>query len=334
MLRLTRGASFTRMLRHPLAWGVGLGLLIPVGAAVYGLWPSGAAAAVTAAGAKAADGRVKVVSRPEGAQIIVDGVARGVSPIELALSAGDHTLQVDNGSINRVLPISVEGGVSTAVYVDLAGSDGKTTGQLEITSDPAGARVMVDGTARGSTPLVLTDIAPGEHAVIISNGDASVTRKVTVAASASASVMASLAPAGATAGWIAIESPIPVEVREEGKVIGAAGAEKILLTAGAHHFELVSPEFGFQTSMNAQVQAGRTTALRVTVPNGSLSINAVPWADVTVDGRGVGTTPIGALSVSVGPHEVVWKHPQFGERRQTIKVTAGGPTRAGMDLSK
>jgi hypothetical protein len=48
----------------------------------------------------------------------------------------------------------------------------------------------------------------------------------------------------------------------------------------------------------------------------------------------MGQTPLGNLSVTIGNHEVVWRHPQLGERHQTVKVTAGAPVRAGMDLTK
>jgi hypothetical protein len=48
----------------------------------------------------------------------------------------------------------------------------------------------------------------------------------------------------------------------------------------------------------------------------------------------MGTTPLGNLSVPAGMHEVVWRHPNFGERRQTVKVSAESPARAGVDFTK
>ena len=38
----------------------------------------------------------------------------------------------------------------------------------------------------------------------------------------------------------------------------------------------------------------------------------------------VGQTPIANIQISVGTHEMVFRHPQFGERKQTIVVTAKG----------
>jgi hypothetical protein len=60
----------------------------------------------------------------------------------------------------------------------------------------------------------------------------------------------------------------------------------------------------------------------------------LPWADVSVDGQSVGTTPLANLVVPIGSHEVVWLHPQLGERRQTVAVTAQAPARVGVDFTK
>ena len=70
----------------------------------------------------------------------------------------------------------------------------------------------------------------------------------------------------------------------------------------------------------------------VTIPNGSLSLNALPWANVTLDGKALtGTTPFANLDVPLGPHEIVWNHPQLGERRETVIVTAKAPVRRVLD---
>jgi hypothetical protein len=55
---------------------------------------------------------------------------------------------------------------------------------------------------------------------------------------------------------------------------------------------------------------------------------------VFIDGQPVGETPIGNLSVPIGPHEIVFKHPQFGERRHAVSVTAGVPVRLSVEMKR
>jgi serine/threonine-protein kinase len=76
----------------------------------------------------------------------------------------------------------------------------------------------------------------------------------------------------------------------------------------------------------------RVTTSALPPSMGLLSVNARPWADVWVDGQPAGTTPLANLRVAVGTHEIVWKHPQLGERRQQVIVTRESPTRIGMNL--
>ena len=68
------------------------------------------------------------------------------------------------------------------------------------------------------------------------------------------------------------------------------------------------------------------------MPNGRVSINAVPWAEVSIDGTPAGQTPLANLSLPIGTHEVVFKHPQFGERKQTITVKVDGLTRVSQSF--
>jgi serine/threonine-protein kinase len=83
-----------------------------------------------------------------------------------------------------------------------------------------------------------------------------------------------------------------------------------------------------------QVAAGQTTSITLDVPTGTLHINALPWAQVAVDGRAIGETPIANLSLPIGSHEVVFRHPELGERRQVVLVKPGPPVRLGVDLRK
>jgi hypothetical protein len=168
----------------------------------------------------------------------------------------------------------------------------------------------------------------------VTTDDGTIFRTVTITPGATATVVASAAPSSATGGWLAIAAPIELQVIENGENIGSSSATRIMLPVGRHDLRLVSEPYEFETSVTAPIAAGRTMTVPVAMPNGTLSINASPWADVFVDGRAVGSTPIGNLSVSVGPHTVVWRHPQLGERQQTVAVGARTPARASVDLTR
>jgi serine/threonine-protein kinase len=83
-----------------------------------------------------------------------------------------------------------------------------------------------------------------------------------------------------------------------------------------------------------QVPPGRTATVDLELPRGVLHVNAAPWAEVWLDGQRVGETPIGNLNVPIGPHELIFRHPQFGEKRHAVSVTLGGPVRVSVDMKQ
>jgi hypothetical protein len=134
-------------------------------------------------------------------------------------------------------------------------------------------------------------------------------------------------------GGIKISSPIDLQVFEAGNVVGST-AGPIALTEGVHTLDLVSDALGYRSRQNAEVRAGQMTSLGISVPNGRISINASPWANVTIDGNPVGQTPLANLSIPLGSHEIVFQHPQLGELRQAAVVKADGLTRVSANLQR
>jgi hypothetical protein len=140
-------------------------------------------------------------------------------------------------------------------------------------------------------------------------------------------------PAAVTEGWASISVPFTAQVTQNGRTIGTTGGP-LALPVGVHTLELTNATFEFRTTLTVAIAPGETTRLSVTLPNGSLSVNALPWAEVFVDGRPIGTTPLANVPVPVGTREILWRHPDFGDRRQLINVTARSPVRVGTDLRR
>ena len=285
--------------------------------------------------AAAQGGTLLVQSSPAGVQVFIDGVDRGMTPAQLSIPAGAHILELRGRGVPRVIPLTVTAGAQLSQYVEFANTP--VTGQLAIQSDPAGAKVSVDGTPRGVAPLTVTDLAPGSHEVVLLSEGATVRHVVDVQPGATASLVAPIGAAaagGPVSGWIVVKAPFSIEVREHGKLLGTSDTDRIMLAAGRHDLQLVNEALGYQSSRAVQVPAGKVATIAVDLPRGVVNLNATPWAEVWIDGDRVGETPIGNLSVAIGPHEVIFRNPQLGEKRHAISVTLGAPIRVSVDMRK
>jgi serine/threonine protein kinase len=280
-------------------------------------------------------GTMTVNTDPPGAEVDVDGTPRGRSPLTLALAAGPHTLIIRGHGESRTIPITITAGAEVSQYLDLpkAGSD---LGQLQVRTDPPGARISIDGTPLGKTPMTIVELAPGEHTVTLDNDLGSVTQKVMIEAGVPASLVVPMgsAPGAVASGWLSVTAPLVVDLQENGRLLGNSGIDKIMLPAGRHEIELVNEQVGYRETRTVQVSSGRTAAISVTLPKGTVSLNAIPWASVSIDGENIGDTPIGNYPLTVGPHEVVFRNAELGEQRRIITVTMRSPVRLSVDMTR
>ena len=132
--------------------------------------------------------------------------------------------------------------------------------------------------------------------------------------------------AGARFGGIKVTSTIELQVFKDGALLGSS-AGPIAINDGQHVVDLVNETLGFRYRETVAVKAGQLTQVRVAVPNGRVSINANPWAEVLIDGTPAGQTPLANIALTIGSHEIVFRHPQFPEQRQTVLVKVAGLTR-------
>jgi hypothetical protein len=286
------------------------------------------------------DALVHVDSAPAGAEVRMDGRVLGVTPIALSLAAGDRLLEVEYGDIVRQLPVTVRAGEVMRQRIEFLGATAAapavTLGALSVTTEPArAAAVFVDGTAQGTSPVLVSNLAPGDHAVSVRFPTGTVERTIRVAAGSTASFIAAMpAAAGAVSGWITVDVGLPMRILEQGRLVGTTDIERLMLPAGDHMLEFVSDELGFRAIRRVRVSPGATSTVSLDLPRAPLAINAQPWASVWVDGEAVGDTPIGNLSTTVGRHDIVFRHPELGERRASVVVTLKSPARIGVDLRR
>ncbi len=227
-----------------------------------------------------------------------------------------------------------------------SGNAAAASGRLDVQSEPSGATVSIDGRHYGVTPLTLGSVTPGARRIVLRLGGREVRQTVRVEPGATASVIAPMrsVPVPATAnasvppvagsGWVAIASAADLDIMEEDVLVGSTRSPQVMMPAGLHTLRLVSPALGYETVQQVRVEPGKVARLSVTLPEAMVHLNAQPWAEVFVDGTSVGETPIGNLPVRIGTHQIVFRHPELGEKAVPAVVRAGTPTRVSVDLRK
>ncbi|MGE0813821.1 MAG: PEGA domain-containing protein [Vicinamibacterales bacterium] len=235
-------------------------------------------------------------------------------------------------------------------------------GTLVLSSQPPGAAVVVDGVAAGTTPLAV-DLPPGEHAVVATGGNGVATELTpTIAAGETAArhvlleapsprpdaagvapqpapptagrEAAALPGPSALPGYIRFDVPFAVEIYEDGRLLGSSGGGPLRMAAGVHTLTLVNQDLGYRSAETVAVTAGRETSHVVGQQTAPLSIHVLPWAEVSISGRGFGTTPVDGLMLPIGTYQLTLRHPTLGERDVPITVRLGAENRVDLDLRR
>jgi hypothetical protein len=269
-------------------------------------------------------GRLVVESEPAGATILIDGIDRGKAPVSLVVPPGRHevTAKSASGSGRASVEVTVGGRHDLTVPLEL-GSD---PGVVDISTDPPGAAIVLDGVVRGRSPLALPEVAPGDHTLIVEHGPARVERRFTLAPAERLTFFVPLA------GWLTVRAAVPLRVADRGKVLGVTSAGRFLVQAGRRRLEFVNDEYGVNLTQDVAVVAGQSASLDIALPAGVLSVSADVAASVWIDGTPRGRTPTGNIALPIGEHEVVVSDPRLGEQRLTVIVGVGVPTRLSVKL--
>jgi hypothetical protein len=327
---MSQPATLTRRV-GPIA-AVAVALVIVAGVGVVGARRYFSAPAPAAA----VTGTLSISSSPTGAVVLVDGESRGVTPLSVALKPGPHNVELRGGGDPRTIPVTITAGTQVTHYIEMPALPSVQVGQIQIRTEPAGAQVSVDGVPRGRSPLLVDGIAPGEHLVTLESSFGTVKQTVTVAAATTASLVVPLtANEGAPlSGWVSVSTPVDVQIFENKQLLGTSQSDRLMVSAGRHDLEIVNEPLGYRVVKTVQVPPGKVTPIKIDWPKGTIAVNAVPWAEVWIDGERIGDTPIGNVSLPIGPHELVFRHPELGELRHAATVTANAPARVSVDMRK
>lgn len=111
------------------------------------------------------NGELSLQSQPDGASLVIDGEYKGKTPLTLDnVNPGMYTVNFSRfGYTGFSIPARVEAGKTTEVTATLF----PLSGSLAVNTSPPGARVLLDGTEAGISPITLANITAGNHNITL-----------------------------------------------------------------------------------------------------------------------------------------------------------------------
>ena len=200
-------------------------------------------------------------------------------------------------------------------------------GRLVIQTQPAGIKVLLDRKPVGETPLKL-DVPPGRHILTFQTTGGEIVKSVRTAAGKTETLDIPV-----FSGWVAVFAPIVLQVAADGRSIGTTEQSRLMLPPGRHQLTLTNKELGYTAVEQVDIEPGEVKSVNVN-PRGTVNLNAVPWAEVWLDGQKLGDTPLADMPVPLGQREFVFKNPQFGEKKVSATIKAGANSPVTVDFSK
>jgi eukaryotic-like serine/threonine-protein kinase len=128
--------------------------------------------------------------------------------------------------------------------------------------------------------------------------------------------------------------PAGAEVLVDNRVVGTTPVDTSLPLAAGARVRVRKRDFQPLERAVTVVDGAATVDVKLApLPRGELTLGAVPWAHVTIDGDKRPDTPLSKVALAAGPHQVRLVCPPTGkELRFTVQIEAGHETRKVADL--
>ena len=204
------------------------------------------------------------------------------------------------------------------------------TARLSLHVLPAGAALTVDGRPAAAG---VVELGAGRHAVAATAaGREPTSRVVTLTAGGADDVTLVLPPARVR---LTVRSdPAGAEVLVGDRTLGVTPLELALPLEPGARLKLRKRDFAtVERAVELRDGAATLDAHLQPLPRGELTLGALPWAHVTIDGEKRPDTPLAKVALAAGAHQVRLVCPPTGkELRFSVQIDAGRETRKVADL--
>lgn len=283
---------------------------------VYVLTISGISATNPIEPARTKTGWIILNSEPSGATVYINDEFVGNTPLTNYKQAyGTYNYRIEHPNYHP----------STGTIELNSGKTEKTItlkpafGAIAITSNVTGAKVLLDGKATNKTPCTLEEIPSGRHTIIVQKDKYSPRQQnVVVEDGQTAKISLTL---DARFAQISINSLDGAQIYCNGEL---KGSTKYMGDLMEGYYD-VEARLAHHKSVTKQIQvfAGQSQeiSLSPTPIYGSLDVTSTPHdADVSIDGKSYGKTPLTIERLLEGEHKVVISKSQYASDTRTIII--------------
>lgn len=283
---------------------------------------------------EALTGILLLTTTPDGCEVSLKGVSLGITPLLITtLESGTHRLTLASpGFQPKEVDVTLEGRTPLKQEVSLM-SD---SGTIAVTSDPAGAEVLINGIARGKSPCRVDRIPGGSVTLEIkADGFQPHTRAVSLAAGEVQTVDAQLKPLPGTLRVVSIPEAGRVYINDEFK--GETPYDLANAKPGTYHVRV--DKVGYEPgARDVTLEKGATITeeFRLAKNTGRLELITAPaGSTVLIDGKKIGITltrgtdtsavsdPFAVEEVLEGEHAVEIFRKGFATQKRKIEIKRG-----------
>ncbi|MCX7812407.1 MAG: PEGA domain-containing protein [Pseudothermotoga sp.] len=273
---------------------------------------------------------LNIQTTPPGAQIYLNGSYVGVSPLQIEVQPGTHTILATRPGYEPEQR-SVTIALGETKTVSMALSPERAT--LIVFTNPIGASIYINTQYRGTTTSagLSLSLTPATYTIVARMSgyqDASVT--VTLSPGETRSVTLNLAPAVRKGTLNIFTNPVGASIYVDGTYVGTARATGLSVQVDPGPHTIIATMDGYQdTTVTVSVASGETKRIDITLPpivrTGFLLIYTTPPnASIYVNGRYVGVADPSGLRVEVDAnivHRVVASLPDYEDASTEVQVT-------------
>ncbi len=267
----------------------------------------------------------RVLTFPEGAQVYLNGVLKGKSPLLLKdLMPGEYKLKLmlnDYATEQKVL--KVDGNSSLVLEVKLL----SLHGTVAVESVPSGAEIHIDGTYMGTTPKTMEQLRAGRHEILLKKeGYCDFRRNIFLRERQKFSLRAELEEKFAV--LVIRSNPAGADVWLDGRHVGETPLTLKKLRPSEYKLRMMKKGYA-DVRRNVVLDAGKEkTAVDIEMKDitGFLLITCFPSsARIYVDGEDKGVI-YGSLSVGnldEGEHQIQVVKPGYRVYGKMFRIAAG-----------